>query len=67
MQRETIREFSGKILGYVETDSKGNQVVKDFYGYIVAKYDKNSNMTRDFYGRVIGYGNLAVGQLYKKR
>lgn len=67
MQRETIREFSGKILGYVETDLKGNQVVKDFYGYIVAKYDKDANMTRDFYGRVIGYGNLAVGQLYNKR
>ena len=33
MQRETIREFSGKILGYVDTDLKGNQVVKA-NGYI---------------------------------
>lgn len=31
----TIREVSGKILGYVDIDEKGNKTVRDFYGRIL--------------------------------
>ena len=57
MQEEIIREFSGKIIGYIQTDNKGNKVVRDFYRRILGKYDKASNTTRDFYGRIVARGD----------
>lgn len=55
--REVIRDFYGRILGTITTDSTGNKVVRDFYGRIRGKYDKKSNVTRDFYGKVIAKGD----------
>ena len=57
MQEEIIREFSGKIIGYIQTDNKGNKVIRDFYRRILGKYDKASNTTRDFYGRIVARGD----------
>lgn len=57
MQEEIIREFSGKIIGYIQIDNKGNKVVRDFYRRILGKYDKASNTTRDFYGRIVARGD----------
>lgn len=64
MSREPIRDFSGKIIGFVESDDKGNQIVRAFSGRIIAKYDAQFNCTREFSGRIISRGNTAVGQLY---
>ncbi len=44
----TIRDFTGKIIGFIETDTLGNKIVRDFYGRIVGKYDKKTDTTRDF-------------------
>lgn len=55
--REVIRDFYGRILGTITTDSTGNKVVRDFYGRIRGKYDKKANVTRDFYGKVIAKGD----------
>lgn len=57
MFKEAITERSGKILGWVETDTVGNQTLTDFYGKIVGKYDVKFNETRDFYGRRVSRGN----------
>lgn len=54
----TLKDFQGRIIGYIETDEKGNQIIKDFYHRIRGKYDKATNTTRDFYGRIIGRGNI---------
>lgn len=64
ISKEPIREFSGRILGWVETDKEGNQEVREFYGSIIARYDSKINVTRDFYGKILSQGNTAVGQLY---
>ena len=58
--KETIREFNGKIRGYIETEGNGNQIARDFYGRIVGKYDANEDVTRDFYGRILTRGNTVV-------
>lgn len=63
MAKETIRDFYGKIIGYIETDSKGNKIVKDFYGRIQGYYDKGNNVTRDFYKRIVARGDQAAGLL----
>lgn len=54
---EAIRDFYGRIIGYIETEPNGNKVVRDFYRRVLGKYDKSSNTTRDFYGRVIARGD----------
>ncbi len=54
---EIIREFGGKIIGKIETDSQGNKIVKDFYGKILGRYDARTNTTKDFYGRILARGD----------
>lgn len=55
--KETIRDFYGRILGTITSDSSGNKVVRDFYGKVLGKYDKKANVTRDFYGRIVAKGD----------
>lgn len=67
MSRETIRDWTGKIIGFIETDFKGNKIARDFYGKIVGKYDKQFDVTRDFYGRLVGRGDQTVGTIWKHK
>lgn len=57
---ETIRDFTGKVIGKIETDSNGNKLVRDFYGKVLGRYDKTYDVTRDFSGRVIARGDVAA-------
>ena len=54
---QIIRDFSGKILGKIETDHVGNKIVRDFYGHILGRYDKRNDVTRDFYGKIVARGD----------
>ena len=54
---ELIKDFYGRVIAKVETDSKGNKTLKDFYGKILGYYDVQRNETLDFYRRVIGRGD----------
>ena len=54
---QIIRDFSGKIIGKIETDRAGNKIVRDFYGHILGRYDKKNDVTRDFYGKIIARGD----------
>ena len=65
ISKEPIREFSGMILGYIETDSDGNQRLRDFYGTILGYYDAERKITTDFYGSVVARGANAIGSLLK--
>lgn len=62
--KEPVRDFYGRVVGWVETDNEGNQIIRAFSGRIIAKYDKRFDVTREFSGRVISKGNTAIGQLY---
>ena len=66
MEKETLRDYYGRILGYIETDNQGNQTVRNFYGKILGKYDKATNTTRDFYGKIIARGNQASSLIYRE-
>lgn len=57
---QIIKDFGGTIAGYIETDEKGNKIVRDFYRVILGKYDKKNNVTRDFYGRIIARGDASA-------
>ena len=58
--KEPIKDWQGKILGFMETESNGNKVLRDFYGRILGKYDKSLDVTRDFYGRQVGKGEMLM-------
>ena len=67
IQKEKIKDWTGKIIGFVETDSvTGNKVVRDFYGRIKGKYIKRLNVTQDFYGRQVAKGDQATMLLNMK-
>lgn len=58
IQKEKIKDWTGKIIGFVETDTNtGNKVLRDFYGRIKGKYNKRLNITQDFYGRQVAKGD----------
>lgn len=58
IQKEILKDFYNRIIGYIETDSTtGDKVGRDFYNRIVGRYDKKLNVTRDFYNRIISQGD----------
>ena len=67
VSKEEIKEFGGRILGYIETDAQGNQQVREFGGRILGTYDKTHNCTREFGGRIISNGNILASLLYRNR
>lgn len=64
MKISTIKDFYGKKLGTIEEEPNGNQICRNFYGKVVARYDKQSNKTTDFYGRVVAFGNVVVSYIF---
>lgn len=58
-QTEPIKDFYGRILGYIETDTvTGDKVAKNFFRQIIGYYDKKTNTTKNFYKQIIGKGDL---------
>jgi hypothetical protein len=65
-QQLTIRDFSGRIIGFIEVDAAGNKTVKDFYGKILGYYKVSQDVTTDFYGRIIARGDMAASLISLK-
>lgn len=59
MNRMTVKDFSGKIIGYIDMDDKGNKVVRKFNLMIVGRYDAKLDVTKDFQNRVIARGDMS--------
>ena len=59
MDEIVVKNFYGKILGYIKTLPNGDQEVKNFYGQILGYYKKNQNVTTNFYGQILYQGNMA--------
>ena len=64
MDKTAIRDFYGKILGWIETDAEGNKTARDFYGKILGYYKKRYDHTTDFYGKVLSNGDTVVSLIY---
>ena len=65
MLGEPVRDFSGKIIAWVEEKSNGDVYVREFSGMILGHYDKACDVTREFSGRIIAQGNQ-IGMLIGK-
>ena len=68
MSQEYIKDFSGKILGIIETAPNGDQTARDFSSRMILGYYKaQQNQTTDFYGRIIAKGNCVASLIYNKK
>lgn len=61
--RETIREYSGMIVGYLDHESNGDITVRGYNEMILGRYDKASDTTRNYAGRILYRGNMAAALL----
>lgn len=57
MDKETIRDFGGRIIGYKIYKPNGDIQIRDFYGRLLGTYRKSDNTTRDFYNRIVARGD----------
>ncbi len=58
--RQQVRDYCGRILGSIETESNGDKLIRDFYGRVLGRYDKRADLTRDKYGRVVARGDQSA-------
>lgn len=54
---DTLRDRLGLVIGRIETQPDGRQILRDKYGRRLAEYDPRQNVTRDAHGRRVGTGN----------
>ena len=67
MARQAVRDFYGRILGFIDDGMYSNKVAAQlFTGEIVGFYDESRDVTMDFYGRIICTGNGLVGLIESK-
>lgn len=59
-----IREFSGKIIGYIYVDETGKKTVKEFSGKIVGYYYPDRDVTTDFSGKIVARGDASSALLF---
>ena len=57
MQEQPIKDWTGKIIGFIKTMPNGDAKIYDFYRRLLGTYDKRSDITKDFYGRIVAKGN----------
>lgn len=65
MKEEAIKDWKGKIIGYIEIKPNGDKVIRNFYRVIKGKYSKSLDYTYDFYGKRIGPGDQLMRLLEK--
>lgn len=59
-----IREFSGKVIGYIYVDETGKKTVKEFSGKIVGYYYPDRDVTTDFSGKIVARGDASSALLF---
>ena len=60
---ETIRTFSGQIIGYIKTLSNGDKEVRNFTGQILGYYRKSQDATTNFTGQILYRGDMSAALL----
>ena len=65
---QTIRDFDGRIVGYITTDaSTQKQTARDFYRIILGYYEPKLNITRDFGGYNISRKCIRFNMVRRKQ
>lgn len=59
-QGQPIKDFYGRIYGYLDTKPNGDVWAYDFYGRLCGKYIASENVTKNFWGQNVSTGNTVV-------
>ena len=59
MAREAIKDWQGRILGWIEW-SGNKKWISNFAGQRLGYYDRSLNKTCDFYGRQVAQGDCVM-------
>ncbi len=62
--RQEIRDGSGKPIGTIETDERGNKRVCSYSKGVVGYYYKDINRTVTVGGKIVAYCDCAVSLLF---
>lgn len=57
MQTETLTDVADNVIGYIETQPDGNQVLKNARGKIKGYYELEGDHTRDERYNIVAKGN----------
>lgn len=57
MQTETLTDVAANIIGYIETQPDGNQILKNSRGKIKGYCEPEGDHTRDEYYNIVAKGN----------
>lgn len=60
-----IKDFSGRIIAYIDIYSNGDKWVRSFSNEILGKYIKATDITSDFQNNIVAFGDN-VGLLINK-
>lgn len=58
--KQPIKDWRGKVIGFVEEDQIGNKVIRDYQGRILGKYNKRLDITQDFHGHQVAKGDCIM-------
>jgi hypothetical protein len=58
MSKVQLRNRRGVLLGTIDTQSNGKQILRDKRGVLKGNYDPKTNQTRDRSGKLVAKGNL---------
>ncbi len=59
-QGTPLKDFKGRIYGYIHTQSNGDVWAYNWKGQLVGKYLRNEDVTRDWYGHNVSTGNVVA-------
>ncbi len=57
MAREAIKDNHNTIIGYIDSESNGDQKLLDSHNTILGYYKRSSDKTTDAHNTIIGSGN----------
>jgi hypothetical protein len=67
MSDETIKDSSGKAIGFIRNTEQGGQQALNVDRQTLGFYDARNNITKDVNGRMIAKGNVVTGLIFNRR
>ena len=64
MDRQTIKDRYGSIIGFIDVESNGDKTVRSPNGSVLGYYRKAMNVTVNTYGSIIAQGDCC-GMLFR--
>lgn len=58
MQRITLKDWRGKMIGFVDVEPNGDKMLRDFRLRILGYYNAKLDVTQDYYRRTVARGDV---------